>query len=71
MGQPVLRDRDRRPLEPGDLADQRSERGHRAAELAAEDGAELLGLLCARALVDVEADRPVADLDSRGNPAIG
>lgn len=60
MGQPVVRERDRRPLEPGDLADQRSKRGHRAADWAAEDGAELLGLLRARALVDVEADRPVA-----------
>lgn len=38
MVQPVVDERDRRPLDPSDLTDQWSERGHRAAELAAEDG---------------------------------
>src|SRR5262245_51103102 len=60
MVQPIVQERDRRPLDPSDLTDQWSELCHRAAELAAEDGAELLGLLAARTLVNVETELPVA-----------
>ena len=54
-------ERDRRPLEPGDLADQRAIAAIGAAELAAEDVLSF-GLLRARALVDVEADRQLLSL---------
>ncbi len=46
--QPVVVDLDRRPLDAEHLAHQRRERGHRAAQLAAEDLDELVGLLVGR-----------------------
>src|SRR4051812_21652726 len=60
VAQAVLLDLDRRALDPEVLADQRPQRLHRAAELAAEDTAQLLGLLVGGRGVDEDAQPPVA-----------
>src|SRR3954452_4763142 len=49
-----------RPLDADDLADHRRRRLHRTALLAFEDGGELLHLIVIRALVDEQAETPVA-----------
>src|SRR5207237_81092 len=61
---PTALDLDRLGLRAGELPDERCEGGHRAAALAARDRRERLALLLRRALVQEEADRPVA-LDHR------
>ena len=60
VAQPVLADLDRRALRAEVLAHERPERLHRAAELPAEDGAELRGLLLRRGGVDEDPEAPVA-----------
>ena len=69
--EPVVDDLDRDPLDTEHLADERSEACHRASELAAEDGRELLGLLVRGFVVDEHAELPVAvGHDLRACPTI-
>src|SRR4051794_23595117 len=58
--QPVVPNLDRRPLDPEDLAHERSERGHRTAELPAEDLDQLVELLICGLGVDEHPEPPVA-----------
>src|SRR5439155_24483389 len=50
---------DRGPLDAEVLTDERSQRPHRAAQLTAEHGRELVGLLVGSRRVDERADAPV------------
>src|SRR5206468_5885549 len=56
----VVLNLDRGPLDTEHLTDQWAQRSHRAAELAAEDADELVGLLGGRTLVDEDSEAPVS-----------
>src|SRR5215213_7642520 len=58
--EPVVPNLDRRPLDPDDLAHEGSERGHRTAELPAEDLDQLVELLVRGLGVDKHPEPPVA-----------
>src|SRR6185437_29241 len=60
VAETVLLDVDRGTLDSEALADERTERLHRAAELPAEDGAELRRLLVRGLRVDEDAEAPVS-----------
>jgi len=59
VGEPFLHDLDRGSLDAEHLSDERRQGSHRASQLAAEDGRELLHLLVRGAFVDEHAETPV------------
>src|SRR4051812_7149363 len=60
VAEPVVADFDRCALDAQHLSHERSEPCHRAAELAGEDLRELVGLFVVGAVVDEDAELPVA-----------
>src|SRR4051794_7162621 len=75
VSQPIVVDLDGRPLDPDDLTHEGSERGHRAAELAAEDLDQLVELFVRGSIVDEHPEPPVPvghdlrGVDDRHHPA--
>src|SRR3954447_3154846 len=75
VSQPVVVNLDGRPLDPDDLAHEGGERGHRAAEPAAEDVDQLVELFVRGSIVDEHPEPPVPvghdlrGVDDRHHPA--